>query len=109
MESDSSPLASTHDETANLATSKLDNRSHVVNPFDVKPEAEPTNSQLIFLHHITLTKNVPYFTYSTVQQTSGLSAQHSQHILRSTKAQTAACILAILTLTFMGPCIIRIF
>jgi len=44
MESDSSPLASTHDETANLAISKLDNKSHVVNPFDVKPEAEPRTS-----------------------------------------------------------------
>jgi hypothetical protein len=67
MESDSSPLASTHDETANLAISKLDNKSHVVNPSDVKPEAKHRTSWLIFLHHITSTKNVPYFDYSTLR------------------------------------------
>jgi hypothetical protein len=37
-ESDSSPLASTHDVTANLAISKLDNKSHEASPSDVKPE-----------------------------------------------------------------------
>jgi len=39
-------LASTHDETANLAISKLDNRSHVVSPSGVKPEEECETSKI---------------------------------------------------------------
>jgi hypothetical protein len=49
MESDSSPLVSAHDEIADLATSKLDNKSHVASPSDVTPEKQNTE-----LHYSTL-------------------------------------------------------
>jgi hypothetical protein len=42
MESDSSPLASAHDETADLATSKPDNKLRVASPSGVTPEMQNT-------------------------------------------------------------------
>jgi hypothetical protein len=42
MESDSSPLASVHGVTADLATSKPDNKSRVASPSGVTPEKQNT-------------------------------------------------------------------
>jgi hypothetical protein len=53
MDSDSSPLASAHDETADLATSKLDSKSRVASPSDVTPEKQNTELHYHITHEAT--------------------------------------------------------